>query len=76
VAGVLAGLGDRDLMGAPRAFDLLAVDDLGPVQPLGVRRTIIGHRGRPVPLPKRASVWISRIASRAVVEGGGKLLVD
>ena len=35
----------------------------GPVQPLGVRRTIIGHRGRSVTPPSRAAIWIAWISS-------------
>jgi hypothetical protein len=33
-------------MRAPRAFDPMAVDKSGPVQPLGVRNTSIGQSGR------------------------------
>src|SRR5208282_3128475 len=36
---------------------------LGPVQPLGVLRTIIGQRGRSVTPRSRASDWIRRISA-------------
>jgi hypothetical protein len=36
----------------------------GPVQPFGVRMTIIGHSGRLVVDPSRAACWMSRIWSR------------
>ena len=35
---------------------------LGPVQPFGVRSTIIGQRGRVVSPPPRARCWIARIS--------------
>ena len=35
----------------------------GPVQPLGVRSTIIGQRGRSVAPPSRADFWIRVISS-------------
>ena len=37
-----------------RAFDLQAIDDFRPVQPLGDLRTIIGQRGRVMSLLWRA----------------------
>ena len=37
---------NRNLMRAPGAFDRKAIDNFGPVQPLGVQNTIIGQRGR------------------------------
>jgi hypothetical protein len=43
----------------------------GPVQPFGVRRTIIGHSGRPVSPSSRAACWIAP----SLVERGGQLLV-
>ena len=42
-------------MRAECAFDLQAIDDFGPVQPLGELRTIIGQRGRSV-LPSVARI--------------------
>ena len=36
---------------------------LGPVQPFGVRNTIIGHCGRSVTPPSRAAFWIRPISS-------------
>ena len=44
--GLGGELGQRHLVGAERSFDLLAVHFLGPVQPLGVTITIMGHTGR------------------------------
>ncbi len=38
----------------------------GPVQPLGVLNTIIGHRGRSVTPPSRAAFWIAWISSITV----------
>ena len=38
----------------------------GPVQPLGVRRTIIGQRGRSVERPSRAARWMAAISSMTV----------
>ena len=38
---------------------------LGPVQPFGVRRMIIGHSGRPVSPSSRAARWIAAIWSNA-----------
>ena len=49
---------------------------LGPVQPFGVRSTIIGQRGRSVTPSSRARRWISRISSSDRVQGRGELLVD
>ena len=38
----------------------------GPVQPLGVRRTISGHRGRlPSQSPPRAAAWMARMSAHA-----------
>jgi hypothetical protein len=50
--------GEWHLMGAPVT--------LGLVQPLGLRRMIIGQRGRLFAAPgARAACWISRMASNA-----------
>ena len=38
----------------------------GPVQPLGVRSTIIGQRGRSVERPSRAARWMAAISSMTV----------
>jgi hypothetical protein len=38
----------------------------GPVQPFGVRSTIIGQRGRAAALPERASDWIRRMSATAL----------
>ncbi len=43
---VVAHVRDRHLVRAPGALDRQPVDLAGPVQPFGVRRTIIGHLGR------------------------------
>ena len=49
----------------------------GPVQPFGVRRTIIGQRGRSARLAvSRALRWIARDLVERVVERGGEALVD
>ena len=54
--------GDRDLVRAPEPFEVMAVHLAGPVQPFGLRRMIIGQRGRtPCPV-RRASSWILRIS--------------
>ena len=61
----LARVRERHLVRAPEALDPLAVDLLGPVQPLGERSTIIGHGRRgTAPDDARASPWMSAISSR------------
>ena len=45
----------------------------GPVQPLGLRRMIIGQRGRrPSQRPLRADCWISVIIAYAVASAAAK----
>ena len=39
---------------------------LGPVQPFGERRMIIGHAGRSAALPVRASRWMVAMSSSAM----------
>jgi hypothetical protein len=51
---VVAGLRERHLVGAPRALDGLAVNDLRAVQPFGVRSTSAGQRGRSTGSPAPA----------------------
>ena len=48
---------------------------LGPVQPLGVRSTIIGQRGRPRSPPSRARLWISAISAATSSQRRGHQLV-
>ena len=72
---VLAGAGERHLVGAPRAFDRHAVDHGGPVQPFGVTSRIIGHGRRSTSPSSRAARQISRIVSCAWSMGRGHLPV-
>ena len=61
--GCRATLGERHLVRAPGALDRQAVDrPSGPVQPLGVRSTIIGQRGR------------SRVAARGARVAGSRAI--
>ena len=48
---------------------------LGPVQPLGVRSTIMGHTGRSALLFSRAFFWMALISSMTVSHGLGHELV-
>ena len=58
-------LGERHLMRAPDAFGAPTIHLLGPVQPLGVRKTIIGQHGRrTAPADACApAVWMCRISA-------------
>ena len=52
----------RNLVGSPEAFDSVAIDLLSARSiPLGVRRIIIGQRGRSGLPVRRASCWMDRI---------------
>ncbi len=65
----------RHLMGPPASFELVAADLSGLLQPLGVRSTIIGQRGRNG-LAARSGLLLGRAdLGNALVERGGHRLV-
>ena len=60
-----------------QTWSLWRSTNLGPVQPFGVRKTIIGQSGRggPSSARPRAALWMERILASAEFERGGKELM-